>query len=506
MKSDNQRYIKMLIIFCGMAAASIGICQNTPGVFYTAVSEDLNVYRGTFAFHATLSLIGTAMMALLAPRIMARIPMRLLTIFGASAMILTTLGMSVASNVGTFYFLGICRGIGSGLCANVPVTILLNHWFRKRNGTATSIALSFAGFASASCSPILSRCIVLFGWRAGYLCQAAILLLFMLPGIIIPFHSYPDEDGYLAYGEDESGREKSAPRKTVNLQAGRPAQNADDDSSSPKSMPETGEASKKVAGEEVMSKVALPKEALSAEASPTEALSKEASPTEALSKEASPTEALSNEASLKEALSNEASPKEVPGFRFLSLPFLCIAIFAFFHASVTAVSQHISGYAVSLGFSTEFGAMLLSLIMIGNISTKLVLGIISDRAGAFPACILMILTNILSLYLFFWGAIAHSHFMLIIGAFLFGSIYAVSAVGVAILARETFGLDRYQTVYPKISFLVSSGSAMSLPLIGYIYDFTGSYTPVLFIAAGIHLMNLCLLSILRKNRVSTQSM
>lgn len=460
----------MLIIFCGMAAASIGICQNTPGVFYTAVSEDLNVYRGTFAFHATLSLIGTAMMALLAPRIMARIPMRLLTIFGASAMILTTLGMSVASNVGTFYFLGICRGIGSGLCANVPVTILLNHWFRKRNGTATSIALSFAGFASASCSPILSRCIVLFGWRAGYLCQAAILLLFMLPGIIIPFHSYPDEDSYLAYGEDEFGREKSAPRKTVNLQAGRPAQNADDDSSSPKSMPETGEASKKVAGEEAMSKVALPKEA-----SPTEALSK------------------------------EASPKDAPGFRFLSLPFLCIAIFAFFHASVTAVSQHISGYAVSLGFSTEFGAMLLSLIMIGNISTKLVLGIISDRAGAFPACILMILTNILSLYLFFWGAIAHSHFMLIIGAFLFGSIYAVSAVGVAILARETFGLDRYQTVYPKISFLVSSGSAMSLPLIGYIYDFTGSYTPVLFIAAGIHLMNLCLLSILRKNRVSTQS-
>ena len=44
-----------------------------------------------------------------------------------------------------------------------------------------------------------------------------------------------------------------------------------------------------------------------------------------------------------------------------------------------------------------------------------------------------------------------------------------------IYRRHFFGVENYSTVYPIISFATSFGSAFALALVGYIYDFTGSY-------------------------------
>lgn len=177
----RKEYIWILMIACGLAASSLGICSNSVGVFYAAVSEDLGVLRGTFAFHATLSLMSTAVVALWVPWLSKRFPFKPIMIAGILLSAGATALMSVARSIGMFYVLGVLRGVGVGLYSTVPITMLVNQWFQKKNGTAIGMALSFSGLSGAICSPVLSTVIASSGWEIAYLVMSGLVLVFSLP-------------------------------------------------------------------------------------------------------------------------------------------------------------------------------------------------------------------------------------------------------------------------------------------------------------------------------------
>ncbi len=104
----------------------------------------------------------------------------------------------------------------------------------------------------------------------------------------------------------------------------------------------------------------------------------------------------------------------------------------------------------------------LSFYMIGNILMKLIIGVLSDRIGAIRSCVVMIITNIFSLLMIYSRAKLHIRILMLAGAFLFGSVYAVGAVGIALVCREAFGNENFGKAYPKLSFLISMGSASSI--------------------------------------------
>ena len=63
---------------------------------------------------------------------------------------------------------------------------------------------------------------------------------------------------------------------------------------------------------------------------------------------------------------------------------------------------------------------------------------------------------------------------------------------------DTLFLRTDSIAYAKIGFLISVGSSSSLTLIGYLYDFTGTYLYMLVIAMAFHIIDLCLLVIIMK--------
>lgn len=79
---------------------------------------------------------------------------------------------------------------------------------------------------------------------------------------------------------------------------------------------------------------------------------------------------------------------------------------------------------------------------------------------------------------------------------MFGSIYSVGAVGIPVLTRYFFGNENYARTYSFIGFLTNVGSASSLTLVGYLYDFKQSYQMVFIIALCFHLINLILLVVI----------
>ena len=396
-QTKSPRHWGIVALMCLLSASSIGICTNSVGVFYTPVSEALHVLKGTFAMHATLSNMCTAIMALFMPKLMRKTDYRKLLLIGALLASIPTFFMGFTHSMMGFYILGILRGIGAGIFGIVPITMIITNWFQKSHGLATSITLSFSGLSGAVFSPLFTWCITNYGWEKAFFLMGGCLFLLTIPVCLVHWHTPPEEEGLLPYG-------------------------------------------------------------------------------------------YSGEHETKAVLQNTK-------FQYFSIGFLAMALFAFLHPAITGISQHISGMAESVGLSAQNGAFMVSLIMIGNVSSKLLIGILSDHTTPLKASICMIFVNICSLLLLYVGMLQANVSWMFAASVLFGTIYSVGAVGIPLLTRSFFGSENYQKAYSVIGFLTNAGSASSLTLIGYVADFTGSYIPVLFIAIGIHLFNMCLLAI-----------
>ena len=407
MLKENRQHWLIIMMLCGLTAGSIGICSNSIGVFYTPVSEELQVMRGTFAFHATLSLIATAVTTLFVPQIMRRYSLKM--ILGAGTLIasLSTAGMAFCNSMMQFYILGFTRGVGAALFASYPVTMIINHWFKAKHGLATSIALSFSGLAGAVCAPFYTSCIEKYGWRTAYLIMAAMIVVLAVPALLGPLTVKPSERGLKALGEG-----------------------------------------------------------------------------------------------METEVKKPAMTKTEKKFSRLSIGFFCLCWMTMMHTSITGVSQHLSGYAVAAGLTASFGAMMMSLSMMGNVLTKLAIGILSDRFKPVKACIIMMAFNAMALLGLLFGSKIGSQAVLTVSALCYGSVYSVGAVGIPLLVRYFYGTENYSRAYPIVSFMTSLGSSLSLTLIGYVYDFTGSYDYALMAGVVIHLVNFVLLGIAAKRRIT----
>lgn len=188
-------------------------------------------------------------------------------------------------------------------------------------------------------------------------------------------------------------------------------------------------------------------------------------------------------------------------FRYGTVSFLALCLMALLHTSIAGIAQHMPGFAESIALTAETGALMMSLSMVGNIATKLLIGLLSDRTGPVKASVVMIFLNAGALGLCIVGGRQANAPLLYLSSFLYGSVYSVGAVGFSLLSRRFFGVENYPKAYSVLGILTTMGSAFSQPLIGYLYDFTGSYLPMFWIALSFHAVDLALLALVcRRSR------
>lgn len=390
-KTSQRKYILIVMAMCGLAASALGVCSSSVGVFYGAVTEDLGILKGTFAMHSTLSMLAGAVISLFVPKLLKRFSLKKLLVTGTVLAVAATALMAVSRHIALFYVLGSIRGLGCGMFAAVPITLVLNNWFKKNIGLATSITFSFSGVSGAVCSPALSACIRSFGWEKAYLLMALFILAFNALALFLPFRLSPADEGMKAYGEGDA---VSVAAKSEQPEKGR-----------------------------------------------------------------------------------------MPYVPALSAVFLLFGLSYTLVNALTNVPQYYTVYVGEVGLDPSVGAMLLSCAMVGNVLSKLVLGLLNDRFGAVKSCCMLLAVNILALVGI--GLLPVHQNVIVIGAasVLFGTSYALASVGVPLLTRSYFGIRNYSHLFPVVSFMMNVGVSVSLTIIGYVYDYTGRY--IVIIAAGI---------------------
>ncbi|WP_225743842.1 MFS transporter [Marinilactibacillus sp. Marseille-P9653] len=203
------KHWKVLACVSGLAASSIGINLNTIGVFYTPVSESLGFFRGSFALHTTIMSLVMSFMALTIPRLLTRFDIKKGIQIGVGLSVVTTLLMAMTESLWLFYLLAAIRGIGASFYSPVPLTILVNNWFEKKNGLAMSLGFGSSGVAGALLSPIFSLIIHTYSWQLGFVVMGLFSLMLCLPALLYKFSLHPNDEGLQAYGKDQESESKS---------------------------------------------------------------------------------------------------------------------------------------------------------------------------------------------------------------------------------------------------------------------------------------------------------
>ncbi len=189
-----------IAVCCALAASAIGICNNSVGVFFAPVSNELGIGRGAFALHATISNLVAGLLCPMGIMLSRKYNYRAVMSIGIVMASGATMLMSLGGDVWLYYVLGAVRGIGCSLFALPTIAAIIGNWFEEKHGFAMGLTLSFSGLSGAIFSPMFSSIIIASGWRIAYIIMGALIAILALPGTLFILKFKPEEKNLLPYG------------------------------------------------------------------------------------------------------------------------------------------------------------------------------------------------------------------------------------------------------------------------------------------------------------------
>lgn len=402
------------------------------GIFITPVTQYFGVPKVSFSL--VFSVICLTMMVALpiTGRLLKKYSMRTILTIDTLLCGLAYGAMGLVQAVWQLYICGIVIGIGLPGLIFLAVPTLIGNWFSKRVGFFTGLCFAFTGIGGALFNPIGSTLIASGsdGWRMCYFIFAAIILACTLPFTFFVVRDKPSDLGLLPMG---SGEKNVAACADTSI-----ATNTDTDVATSVS------TDAKTATE-------------SAHAQPN----------------------FDDGISAHKAL-------RMPSFFMIGA----------FYALITLnqqISQFFPSYAATFAATAPeiaaAGGLIAGAVMVGQAVGKVVLGALNDTSEKI-ACFVGVLCGVVGLVLL-WLKITALPIMLL-GAALFGVVYAMTTVETPILVRAVFGNKDYTVIYSRIAIVSSLMSAIALVVWSLIVDGSAGGYDILF-GLGFALMLSCLI-------------
>lgn len=161
-----------------------------------------------------------------------------------------------------------------------------------------------------------------------------------------------------------------------------------------------------------------------------------------------------------------------------SSAFYALIIFFFLITSIASFSMQIPTYLSEKGFDVTFAGNVMGTYMGGVLVGSLLIGFLSDKIGSKMTALLAMVLGIISFGLLLFAS--SSTLIISIAMALFGVIASsIGTLGPA-LTTSLFGNKEYSQIYSSASLGLAISSVVALPIYGFAYDLTGSYTIVLY--------------------------
>ncbi len=197
------------------------------------------------------------------------------------------------------------------------------------------------------------------------------------------------------------------------------------------------------------------------------------------------------------AVTAAGGKKEKDSALLKSLPAILAMAISFIAAFLSGLGSHIANYASSVGIDSSIGALMISAVMVGNMTSKLVGGILCDILKPKRAVILILALSVLGCLMLAVFPGAGTAVMLLAG-FLVGTSYSICGVGLSTLSREIFGAEKFASVYSYVTIAGFVGSAIAFTAIGYSYDLFASFIPAVSFCAVIAVLSIFFVTVIYK--------
>ncbi|MCQ2411867.1 MAG: MFS transporter [Sphaerochaetaceae bacterium] len=161
-------------------------------------------------------------------------------------------------------------------------------------------------------------------------------------------------------------------------------------------------------------------------------------------------------------------------------------------SSLTSFATHLAALGKSSGITLVDASVVLTFYLVGNTIAKLFLGTLNDRIGIRNTTMLTVLLMVSSIVLM----IAGSDVLLLVAAFLFGTVAMLSSTQYPLVVGYVWTKEEYASAMQMTNLGISLSYAVCTSMYGLLYDIFGSYKPVLWIVLGFGILEAVLLNVL----------
>lgn len=193
----------VLLALCLMFGGIVGVIANSAGIYLKPVSEELGVSLAALNGYMTvLALVMTATLPLagwVLPRVKVQVVLAAALTLGTGTYAASALFTSLTH----WYIAAVVLGISFGFLLYVPIPLLVNNWFAKRNGLAIGLTAAFASLVAAAVNPIGGALIESIGWRDTRAIMGLVGWVMSVPAVLLLVRYSPERLGLRPYGADE---------------------------------------------------------------------------------------------------------------------------------------------------------------------------------------------------------------------------------------------------------------------------------------------------------------
>lgn len=211
-------------IIVAVALVSMGFwfgIRSSFSVFYVALLEEFRWSRGETAGVQSMALITYTILAPLVGGLIDRLGPR--RIVGTGILVLAS-GLVLCAFIKTlvqFYlYYGVVMAAGITCISIVSYSAILAHWFERKRGLASGIAVSGIGVGTFFLVPLSQYFIELWGWRITFVALGGLVLIILFPLVVIFLRHRPQELGLMPDGL--RGRERLNNSLSGSVQPERP--------------------------------------------------------------------------------------------------------------------------------------------------------------------------------------------------------------------------------------------------------------------------------------------
>lgn len=394
-----------LAALCIIVGLAKGVLNTSSGLFIPGATKDLGILTGNLTLYFSISSIVTMIFLPIGGKILAKYDIRTVLVIAIILQAGSYVGFGFSNSVWGWYIFAVPLAVGGVFTTVIVGPVLVNQWFKKKNGMALGLIGASGGLLGAIAQPIIGYTIATaeHTWRTGYIGLGLAVIIIVVPTVLLIIRKSPQSIGLLPYGAQEV----------------------------------TG-VTDETKTDEVDKGVTL-------------------------------------------AIARKSSA-------FYSLFFFFLLI-----TSIASFSIHIPSYIQSIGYDAIFAGNAMAGYMIGVLLGALALGYLVDKIGSrntvYVAMVLAALAVIALLFA------ADSKIVVVLATSLYGFTVSNSVGTLApALTTSLFGSREYAQIYSTASLGLAIAGIIALPAYGYIYDFTKSYTPALYIVLVLLIINIVLVT------------